>query len=71
MRFTDDCEVEMSNLATYNSDSDNEMTYPYKSQGHQPTEKYSDQTKCRSKTNEINTNEGKCKGKPSKSEEPT
>ena len=70
VRFTDKCEVEMPKCVTYDSDNDNEMTCPPKSQGHQPTEKYSDQTKCKSKTNEINTR-GKCKEKLSKSEEPT
>ena len=59
MRFTDKCEVEMPKFVTYDNGSDHEMTFPPKSQGYQPTEKFSDQTKCKSKTNEINTDEGK------------
>ena len=36
VRFTNRFEVEIPNFVTYDSDSDNDMTYPSKSQGNQP-----------------------------------
>lgn len=58
VRFIDKHEVEMPKSNVYESDSDDGVTCPPTSQGHQSAVKDSDQTRDGSKTSELNT-EGK------------
>lgn len=64
VRFTDKFEVEMPKTVISECGSDSDVECPLKPQGHQPDEKYTDQTEDKTETGRTFTDEGNVRKNP-------